>query len=48
MNGRMKRSGARDEMREPTSTAGTLPMMMDVVTENSMCPKARAPGPPLR
>ena len=36
MTGRMKRSGALDEMSEPTRTAGTLPMMIDVVTENSM------------
>ena len=44
MTGRMKRSGAREEMSEPTRTAGTLPMMIDVVTENSTCPKASAPS----
>ena len=43
MAGRMYLSGARDEMNEPTRTAGTLPMMIEVVTENSTCPKARAP-----
>jgi hypothetical protein len=36
MAGRMYLSGARDEMNEPTMTAGMLPMMIDVVTENSM------------
>jgi hypothetical protein len=43
MAGRMYLSGALDEMNEPTITAGTLPMMIDVVTENSICPNARAP-----
>ena len=31
---RMYLSGALDEINEPTITAGTLPMMIDVVTEN--------------
>ena len=31
--GRMIRSGARDERNDPTRTAGTLPRMSDVVTE---------------
>ena len=44
MTGRMKRSGAREEMSEPTSTAGTLPMTSEVVTPNSTWPKARAPS----
>jgi hypothetical protein len=28
-------SGALDEINEPTMTAGMLPMIIDVVTENS-------------
>ena len=41
--GRMIRSGARDERNDPTRTAGTLPRMSDVVTENLTWPKASAP-----
>jgi hypothetical protein len=36
MAGRMYLSGAREEMNEPAMTAGMLPMMIDVVTENSI------------
>ena len=37
------RSGARDEMNEPTRTAGTLPKISEAVTGTAMWPKARAP-----
>ena len=44
MAGRMYLSGARDDRKAPTRTAGTLPMMIDVVTESSTWPKASAPS----
>ena len=34
----------REEINEPAMTAGTLPMIIDVVTENSIWPKASAPS----
>ncbi len=43
MTGRMNLSGARDDSSDPTSTAGTLPMMIESVTPNSTWPKASAP-----
>ena len=43
MAGRMYLSGALDEINEPRIPVGTLPIMIDVVTENSTCPNARAP-----
>jgi hypothetical protein len=36
MAGRMYLSGAREEINDPTMTAGMLPIMIDVVTENSI------------
>jgi hypothetical protein len=44
MIGRMYLSGARDESKEPTSTAGTLPMMTAAVSPNCTCPNASAPS----
>jgi hypothetical protein len=44
MAGRMYLSGAREESSEPTSTAGTLPTMIDAVTPNSTCPNVSAPS----
>ena len=44
MTGRMNRSGAREDRNDPMSTAGTLPTIIEVVTENSTWPKAKAPS----
>src|SRR5258708_8212024 len=44
MTGLMYRSGAREDRKEPTRTAGTLPITIDAVTANSTWPNASAPS----
>jgi len=40
MKGRIAENVPLDEMSDPTTTAGTLPMMIDVVRANSTCRRA--------
>ena len=44
MKGRTTLNVPRDEISDPTTTAGTLPRMIDAVTANSMCPKISDPA----
>ncbi len=44
ITGRTKRSGTVEESIEPTSTAGTLPMISDAVTPNCTWPNTSAPS----
>ena len=44
ITGLMYLSGAREDRNEPTSTAGTDPMMTAVVSPNCTCPNSSAPS----